>query len=405
MELTIAVVGALVAGFAAGWWLASRARASEREQVRESFEALAAATLRQTTDEFLKLADQKVGNVHKDAAADLGQRQQALTDLVAPIRDTLARVDATLAEAEKQRVSDAAGLRSLLGSVGQGQAQLQQETQGLVRALRSPGVRGRWGEVQLRKVVELAGMLEHCDFDEQPSAFTESGRLRPDLTINLPGGHTIVVDAKAPLEAFIDAQAASDPGVRSGKLADHLRQVRDHIAKLGGKAYWDQFPSSPDFVVLFLPAESIYMAALEQDARLIEFGVVQKVLIASPLTLIALLRAAAAGWRQERLTINAEEISRLGKAMHDSVATMAEHLDDLRKRLDGSFAQFNKVVGSFETNVLSKARRFKELGAGTAKDIPVIAPLETTPRKLESPTQPDLLEPAVEGETIPGDRR
>jgi DNA recombination protein RmuC len=405
MDFTLAIVGALVAGFAAGWMLALRSRAAEAQHLRDSFQALAATALKQSTDEFLKLADQKIGNVHKQAAADLGQRQQALTDLVTPIRDTLSQVDAKLADVEKQRVSDSSGLRSLLAVVGQTQQELQLQTQNLVRALRSPGVRGRWGEVQLRKVVELAGMMEHCDFDEQPTAFTEAGRLRPDLVINLPGHHTIVIDAKVPLEAFLDAQAATDDRVRSGKLADHVRQVRDHVTKLGAKAYWDQFPSSPDFVVLFLPAEAIFMAALEQDAQLIDYGVKQKVLIASPLTLIALLRAAASGWRQERLTLNAEEISRLGKALHESVATMAEHLDDLRKRMDGSFAQFNKVVGSFESNVLVKARRFKELGAGSAKDIPVVEPLETVPRKLESPTQPDLLEPPVDAETLSGDRR
>ena len=259
--------------------------------------------------------------------------------------------------------------------------------------------------MQLRKVVELAGMLEHCDFDEQPTAFTEAGRLRPDLVINLPGGHTIVVDAKAPLEAFLDAQAAADEGVRSGKMADHVRQVRDHIAKLGAKGYWEQFPSSPDFVVLFLPAEAIFMGAIERDVQLIEFGVKQQVLIASPLTLIALLRAAAFGWRQERLTVNAEEISRLGRTLHESVATIADPLDDLRKRLDGVFAVFNKLVGSFESNVLVKARRFKELGAGSAKDIVTIEPLEIAPRPVQSHQQPTLLDPPVDAKTLPGDRR
>lgn len=405
MDQLFLVVGALVAGFTAGWMLASRSRLAESEHLRDSFQALAATALKQSTDEFLKLADQKIGNVHKQAAADLGQRQQALTDLVTPIRDTLSQVDAKLADVEKQRITDSSGLRSLLAVVGQTQQELQVQTQNLVRALRSPGVRGRWGEVQLRKVVELAGMMEHCDFDEQPTSFTESGRLRPDLVINLPGHHAIVIDAKVPLEAFLDAQAATDDGVRSGRLADHVRQVRDHVTKLGAKAYWDQFPSSPDFVVLFLPAEAIFMAALEQDARLIDYGVKQKVLIASPLTLIALLRAAASGWRQERLALNAEEISRLGKALHESVATMAEHLDDLRKRMDGSFAQFNKVVGSFESNVLVKARRFKELGAGSAKEVPIVEPIETVPRKLESPTRPDAIGPPVDAETLSGDRR
>jgi DNA recombination protein RmuC len=403
LDIALTVVAALVFGFTAGWLLASRSRASQQDQLRESFEALAAATLKSSTDEFLKLADQKIGNVSKEAALDLGRRQQELGSLVGPIKDTLIQVDAKLKEVEKSRVDDSASMRTMLSLVGQTQQQLQQETQNLVRALRSPGVRGRWGEVQLRKVVELAGMMEHCDFDEQPTVFTESGRLRPDLIINLPGGRSIVVDAKAPLEAFLDAQGASDDGVRSGKLADHVRQVKDHVTKLGAKAYWDQFPASPEMVVLFLPAEAIYMAALEQDALLIDYGVTRNVIIASPLTLIALLRAAAFGWKQERLTINAEEISRLGKALHESIATMADHFEDLRKRMDGTFSTFNRVVGSFENNVLVKARRFRELGAGSAKEIPLIDPLETVARKLDAPTQQGLLD-SEETEATSGER-
>jgi DNA recombination protein RmuC len=403
LELVIYVVTALAAGFTAGWLLASRSRASQHEQLRDAFQALAASTLKASTDEFLKLADQKIGNVHREAAIDLGRRQQELGTLVSPIKDTLVQVDAKLKEVERTRIDDSASMKSLLNLVGHTQQQLHQETQNLTRALRSPGVRGQWGEVQLRKVVELAGMMEHCDFDEQPTIFAESGRLRPDMTINLPAGRTIVVDAKAPLEAFLDAQAATEDGVRSGKLADHVRQVKDHVTKLGAKAYWDAMPSSPELVILFLPAEAIYMAALERDSSLIDYGVRQNVLIASPLTLIALLRAASFGWRQERLTINAEEISRLGRALHDSVATMAEHLEDLRKRMDSTFSMFNKLVGSFENNVLVKARRFRELGAGSAKEIPIIEPLETVARKIETPTQPGLLDPE-ESEATSGDR-
>jgi DNA recombination protein RmuC len=403
LEIAIAAVLSMVAGFSAGWWLASRNRAAQRDQLRDTFQALAAATLKSSTDEFLKLADQKIGNVHKEAALDLGRRQQELGSLVAPIKDTLFQVDAKLKEVEKTRVDDSASMKSLLNLVGHTQQQLQQETQNLVRALRSPGVRGQWGEVQLRKVVELAGMMEHCDFDQQPTIFTEGGRLRPDMTINLPGGRSIVVDAKAPLEAFLDAQGASEEGIRSGRLADHVRQVKDHVTKLGAKQYWDALPSSPELVVLFLPAEAIYMAALERDSSLIDYGVKQNVLIASPLTLIALLRAAAFGWRQERLTINAEEISRLGRALHESVGTMAEHLEDLRRRMDGTFSTFNKVIGSFENNVLVKARRFRELGAGSAKEIPLIDPLETVARKLDLPTQQGLLD-QEESETTSGDR-
>jgi DNA recombination protein RmuC len=401
LELAIAAVLSLITGFTAGWLLASRNRTSQDDHLRDAFQALAASTLKASTDEFLKLADQKIGNVHREATIDLTRRQQELGTLVTPIRDTLSQVDAKLKEVERTRIDDSASMKSLLNLVGHTQQQLQHETQNLVRALRSPGVRGQWGEVQLRKVVELAGMLEHCDFDQQPTIFTEGGRLRPDMTINLPGGRSIVVDAKAPLEAFLDAQGASDDGIRSGKLADHVRQVKDHVTKLGAKTYWDALPASPELVVLFLPAEAIYMAALERDASLIDYGVKQNVLIASPLTLIALLRAASFGWRQERLTLNAEEISRLGRALHESVATLAEHFEDLRKRMDGTFTTFNKMVGSFENNLLVKARRFRELGAGSAKEIPIIDPLETVARKLDAPTQPGLLD---QEETISGDR-
>lgn len=405
MELVVIAFVALIAGFAAGWALASRARAADQDQLRDAFQALAASTLKHSTDEFLKLADQKIGNVHREAAIDLTRRQHELGTLVTPIKDTLQLVDAKLKEVEKARVEESANMRSLLGLVGHTQQQLQQETQNLVRALRSPGVRGQWGEVQLRKVVELSGMLEHCDFDEQPTIFAESGRMRPDMTINLPGGRTIVVDAKTPLEAFLDAQGAAEEGIRSGKLADHVRQVKDHVTKLGAKSYWDALPTSPELVILFLPAEAIYMAALERDSALIDFGVKQNVLIASPLTLIALLRAAAYGWKQERLTINAEEISRLGKALHESVATMAEHLEDLRKRMDGTFSTFNKVVGSFENNVFVKARRFRELGAGSVKEIPLVEPLETVARKVDLPVQQGLLDgDSEETKATSGDR-
>ena len=392
-------------GFTAGWILASRSRSAQQGELRDTFQALAAEALRSNTDEFLKLADQKIGNVHKEAAADLGKRQQALDELVRPIKDSLTQVDAKLREVDKSRVDDSANLRNLIGLVGQTQRELQAETGSLVRALRSPGVRGQWGEVQLRRVVELAGMIEYCDFDTQPTLVTDSGRLRPDLIVNLPGGRSIIVDAKAPLEAFLDAQAATEPDVRAAKMRDHVRQVRDHVGKLRAKAYWDQVPGSPELVVLFLPAEAILMSALEHDAQLIDYGVKQRVFIASPLTLIALLRAAAFGWKQERLNLNADEISRLGKALHESVATMAEHLEDLRRRLDSTFAMFNKVVGSFENNVFVKARRFRELGAGSAKEIPIVEPLETVARRLVDPSQPDLLDPAIDAETIPGERK
>jgi DNA recombination protein RmuC len=391
----VAIVIALVAGFAAGWLLASQARRGREQELRDTFNALAGDALRASTDEFLKLADQKIGNVHKEAAADLGKRQQALDALVAPIRDTLTQLGSTLQDTNRHHTADSARLQTLLEQVGLTQQTLRLETENLVRALRSPGVRGRWGEVQLKRVVELAGMLEHCDFDEQPTALSDTGRLRPDLTVKLPGGHTIVVDAKTPLEAFLDAQAATDPGVRSGKLADHVRQVREHVTKLGAKGYWDQFASSPDFVILFLPTDAIFLGALEQDAQLIEFGVKERVLIASPLTLIALLRAAALGWRQERLTINAEEISRLGRELYDRARTFADKFETVGARLDSTVKAYNDAVGSYDTRVMVSMRRFKELGAATGDDIAPVAPLDSAARPLQAASQQDLLDAAI----------
>ena len=384
MEIAVVVVGALVAGFAAGWLLASRGRASEQDQLRDTFQALAASTLKASTDEFLKLADQKIGNVHKEAASDLGKRHQELDSLVAPIRDTLAQVGIKLNEVERQRISDTAGIKTTLEAVQLANHKLEREAQSLVKALRTPNVRGRWGEVQLRRVVELAGMVECCDFEEQPTLFSDTGqRFRPDVTIRLPGGRTVVVDAKVPLEAYLNAQEASDEAVKAKFMTAHARQVRDHMQKLGSKAYWEQLESSPEMVVMFLPGESFFQAALNDDVSLIEFGVEQKVFPASPITLIALLRAVEHGWREERIAKNASEISDLGKELYNRVATMTGYLEDLRGRLDGAVQSYNKVVGSFEGRVLVQARKFRDLGASTAEDIPIQEQITTAPRAIQ----------------------
>ncbi len=402
--MTISVVLALAAGFAAGWLLASRTRSSNQDQLRDAFQSLAATTLKTTTDEFLKLADQKIGNVHKDAALDLGRRHQELDALVGPIRDTLAQVGTKLSEVEKQRVSDTAGIRTTLEAVQQANQKLEREAQSLVKALRTPNVRGRWGEIQLRRVVELAGMIECCDFDEQPTLFGDSGqRFRPDVTVHLPGGRTVVVDAKAPLDAFLNAQEATDDATRAKHLTQHARQVRDHMQKLGSKSYWEQFEASPEMVVMFLPGESFFQTALNEDVSLIEFGVTQKVFPASPITLIALLRAVEHGWREERIAKNASDISELGRELYHRVLTMTGHLDELRSKLDGSVQAYNQLIGSFEGRVLVQARKFKDLGSTAGKEIPVQEVLTTAPRTLQSA---NLLGPEaiVETETIPGDR-
>jgi DNA recombination protein RmuC len=353
-------------------------------ELKTSFDAVAAAALRTTTDEFLKLADQRFGHAQKDAIGDFDRRRQAIDDLIGPIREALAKVDTRLGESDRDRLQTRSELTTLLRGVAQQQDRLREETAHLVRALRTPNVRGRWGEVQLRRVIELAGMLDHCDFDEQPSLIAEFGRQRPDVVVKLPGNRTIVVDAKVPLEAYLAAQDTEDDGVRTRRLGDHARQLRDHMTKLGAKSYWEQVQPSPEFVVMFLPGESFFQSALQHDPALMEYGVRTHVFPASPITLIALLQVVAQGWRHERLTRNAEEIQSLGKDLYARVSKMTDYLDTLRMRLDSTVKAFNEVVGSYETRVLVTARKFKELGAAAGSDIEPPQSIDTAPRILHS---------------------
>ena len=374
-------------------------------QLKASFDALAAAALRGTTDEFLKLADQKLGNIHKDAVTEIGQRHAALDQLVQPIRDALKNVDAKLAEGERTRVETTAAIGSLLKHLGQGQELLRGATQNLVRALRTPNIRGRWGEMQLRRVIEMAGMLPYCDFDEQPTLLSDLGRQRPDLIVKLPGGKTIVIDAKVPLEAYLDATDAQDDLVRDRRMLDHARQVREHMSKLGAKSYWEQVQPSPEFVVMFLPGEAFFQAALQHDPELIDYGVRCQVFPASPITLIALLQVVAQGWRHERLAQNAEQIQALGKDLYARVSKMTDYLDTLRTRLDSTVRAFNDVVGSYETRVLVSARKFKELGATSGTEIEASQPVDTIPRILHSANLLGLPDDVVDGETVHEENR
>lgn len=380
--VAIALVSAIVAA-AIAFFVARASAAAERsaarktdEQLRDTFQALAADALNSNRAAFLDLAKTSFAGLHKDAAADLTARQQAIDGLVQPILTTLKDVGGKLAQAENQRVDAYARLAEQVSA-------LSATTHTLSRALRTPAVRGRWGEMQLRRVVEMAGMLHHCDFDEQPGLESDAGRLRPDLIVHLPGNKQIIVDAKAPLDAFLDAQEARDDAVRTAKLQAHARQVRDHVDRLGAKSYWEQLGESPEMVVLFLPGETLFAAALQHDLTLIEHGLQRRVLLASPITLIALLTTVAHTWRQQALAEDYREVEKLGKEFYERLATFADYFDDLRKKLDGAVQAYNAAVGALEARVLVSARRLKELNVTTKDDIPPAETIDTVPRVLK----------------------
>jgi DNA recombination protein RmuC len=357
-----------------------------QQKLSDTFKALAADTLQNSNTSFLELAKTQLEKFHESAKGDLEKRELAIKELVKPVSDSLVKVDTKLQEIEKTRIEAYTGLSEQVKSMRETQVLLRGETSNLVQALRRPEVRGRWGEMQLRRVVEMAGMLERCDFSEQQSVDTEEGRLRPDLTVHLPGNRTIVVDAKTPLDAYLSANDAQDEETRAGKLKDHARQIRNHVQMLGRKKYFEQFEHSPDFVVLFIPGEVFYSAALQQDPDLIEAGVSEHVLITSPTSLIALLRAVKYGWRQEELAENAKHISQLGRDLYDRLAKLAEHFGKVGRELEQAVKAYNQAVASLEVRVLPGARKFKELGAaGAADDIDRLGPVESDIHHFQAP--------------------
>lgn len=356
----------------------------ESERLRSEFEALAAKALRDNNESFLTLARETLAKQQAEARGELEKRQQAVGELVAPLGKSLDKVNAEIGLMEKARAEAYGKLIAQIESLAGTQDKLQAETGNLVRALRRPSVRGQWGEMQLRRVVEMAGMLDRVDFVEQDSSEGEGGRLRPDMIVHLPGGTQVVVDAKTPLEAYLNALDAEDEDTRQACLADHARQLRDHIRKLSARAYQEQYTRSPEFTVMFLPSESIFYAALEKDATLIEAGVDQKVLLATPTTLIALLRTVHYGWQQEALAENAERISALGKELYERIRVLAEHFENLGKKISGTVEAYNQAVGTLERRVLPQARRFPELGLSVKKEIPVLDAVEGGPRDLQA---------------------
>lgn len=347
------------------------------EHLRNAFAALSAEALKSSAEQFLGLARSEFDRLREGAKGDLEKREQAVENLVKPLAENLSKFDAQVREIENRR-SETYGtlteqVRALAGTTGK-----------LADALRRPEIRGHWGEIQLRNVVELAGMLKYCDFDEQKTFTGENGALRPDMVVRLPGGRSIAVDAKTPISAYVESFSLPDEQERTRRLADFARHVKDQIRNLGRKDYWRQFERSPDLVVLFLPGEAFYSAALRADPTLIEEGTNNRVVLAAPTTLIALLRVAFLGWQEERLTENAERISALGREMYDRLAKLADYFNDLGKSLNRSVDAYNDLTRSLEARVFVSGRKFKELGAGTDKEIAQVEPLDVQARRIEA---------------------
>lgn len=366
-----------------------RAYHEAEAKLRDAFQALSADALKTNNEAFLALAETRLREARTEAATDIDGRRKAIEDLLAPMAKTLEHVDREIADAERRRVESGAQLLQKISSLDTIGQNLREETRRLTDALKRPGVRGRWGELQLKRVVELAGMIEYCDFIEQGTINGDERRMRPDLVVRLPGGRHVVVDAKVPLDAYLRALEAPDEAARQELLADHARQVRTHLTQLAAKDYAAHVQPSPDFVVMFLPGEMFLSAALEQDPTLIEFGAVgnaKRVIPSSPTTLIALLRAVAYGWQQEAMEENARKISELGRSLYEAVRTLGARVDTLGTRLKSSLEAYNDAVGSLEGNVLVKARKFKELQAANGgEDIKPLDPIDRVPRMLQAP--------------------
>ena len=356
-----------------------------RNKLSDAFKALSQEALKSNSTQFLELAKTNLDKYQEGARTELEKRQKAIDELVKPLKESLTKVDDKLGKIEKERSAGFATLTEQIKSLATSEAALKKETANLVTALRRPTVRGRWGEIQLKRVVEIAGMVEYCDFTTQESAATETGRIRPDMIVRLPSDRMIVVDSKTPLEGYLESIEATDPQTRTERLKQHARAVRTHILNLGAKGYWDQFAQAPEFVVMFLPGEMFFSAALEQEPRLIEMGVEKKVILATPTTLIALLRAVSYGWQQQRVAQNAQAISDLGKELYERMRVLVGHFDDIGKNLDRATQAYNKAVGSMETRVLVSARKFKELGVAGGDELASPRTVDATSRALQSP--------------------
>jgi DNA recombination protein RmuC len=361
-----------------------------KKDLSRTFKALSSDIMKNNSQSFLLLAQETLKNVQQQNSHELNKSATAIQELFKPVQASLQQVDQQIKTVEKERLTAYTSLTEQIKNMAVAQNRLQGETATLSRALRTPTVRGRWGEMQLRRVVELAGMLNHCDFVEQESVNSEEGLLRPDMIVHLPSNKDVVIDSKAVLQAYIEASETSDEEIKAAKLRQHARHIREQINTLSAKSYWAQFGNSPEFVVLFLPGENFFSAALEQDPKLIESGVNQRVIIATPTTLIALLRAVAYGWRQDKIAANAQKIGEMGKVLYDRLQTLGNYFGDIKKGLDRTVSAYNRAVGSYESRVMATARKFGELD-------PSLAVQETELSSVEIATRTPTTQ-----KTIPG---
>lgn len=404
--LLLVAAAAFLAGAAIAW-LAGRARVAAvearreaeargaaeklalveeaRGRLAETFRALSAQALESNNASFLELARTQLERLHEASHGEMAARQQAIGELVAPVREALGKVEAKIGEAERNRAESHGGLTQHLQGLAEAHTRLTRETGNLAQALRSPTVRGRWGEIQLHRVVEMAGMAEHCDFVRQETLRVDGGLRRPDLVVRLPGGRSIAVDSKAPLQQYLEAVEAGDQEARRPLLAEYSRQVRRHLHELSSRAYWQGLDGAPELVVLFLPGETFFHAALEQQPDLVERALENRVLLASPTTLVALLKAVAYGWREERMAESAREVAELGRQLHDRLRVLFEHFAKIGGSLERAVDAYNAAVGSLESRVLPGARRFRELGAAGGDELPPLALVDRRTRQAAAP--------------------
>jgi len=398
VDVVFLLVGLAVGAAAA--WLGMRSRVAALASALD-YERRTAGERESSRDELQTILKALSADLQREARDDLESRQRAVERMIAPLKESLDKVTTGVQELERGRSESQGALSTHIRTLVDAQARLQVETGNLAAALRATGPRGRWGELQLRRVVELAGMVDYCDFVEQRTLSAGGRTLRPDLVVRLPGGRNVVVDAKAPFDAYIEAWNAGTDEARRSTMGEHARKLREHVSALAARAYWEPFEPTPGFVVLFVPAEPLFHAALEHDPGLIEEAARQGVLLVSPASLIALLRSVAEGWRQEKVAASAREVSQLGKQLYDRLGTLAGHFVKLRRSLDTAVGSFNEAVGSLERNVLPAARRFSELGVPAKDDIPPLEPIERSTRTLQAPELAETDAPRAVERSVP----